>query len=245
MLRFIARRLLSIALVSLAIVFFSFLGMALIANSDDSEPGYNAVPALQTAAQQTLDFFTNLAQGDLGEAEIISGPEPVGDLLWFSYKNSLGLLLMALAGATLAGLLLGTLAALTRRRRREYTVLMLTIVGVSAPSFLLAILLQQAGIKYTQTFGRQLVSMGGYEWDFKHLVMPLLVLAARPLAYITRATYITLDRIMAEDYIRTAFSKGLPSWQVFLPHAFRNLAIPFLTAVGVSFRFALSALPLV
>jgi ABC-type dipeptide/oligopeptide/nickel transport system permease component len=87
--------------------------------------------------------------------------------------------------------------------------------------------------------------MGGYAWDFQHMAMPLLVLAARPVAYLTRSSYISLSRILEEDYIRTALSKGLTQSRMVWVHAFSNLAIPLLTAVGVSIRFSLSALPLV
>ena len=87
--------------------------------------------------------------------------------------------------------------------------------------------------------------MGGYAWDFQHLAMPLIVLAVRPLAYITRSTFLSLNLILDEDYIRTALSKGLSMTRTTLVHALKNLAVPVLTSLGVSFRFSLSVLPLV
>jgi peptide/nickel transport system permease protein len=84
--------------------------------------------------------------------------------------------------------------------------------------------------------------MGGFEWSFEKMLMPVLILTARPLAYVTRTVYISLGQIMEEDYIRTAYSKGLGRFRVILSHAFRNMSIPFLSALGISFRFSLTTL---
>lgn len=245
MFQFISRRILSTLLMSLAIIYFGFLGMRLIERTDAGEPEFGVAGAFSLAGEDSLQFAGNLRQGSLGMVETISGPRPIGEILWFSYKNSIGLLLIALLIAGIIGLLVGTLAALGKRKWQTYTLLLVTIVGVSAPSYLIALLLQQAGILYTVNFGRRLVSMGGFAWDFQHMAMPLLVLAARPIAYLTRSSYISLSRIMEEDYIRTALAKGLTRSRTVWVHAFGNLAIPLLTAVGVSIRFSLSALPLV
>jgi peptide/nickel transport system permease protein len=87
--------------------------------------------------------------------------------------------------------------------------------------------------------------MAGFGWDLEHMLMPVLVLAALPLAYLTRASFLSLSHVMDEEYIRTAFSKGLTQRQTVNAHALRNIAVPVLTALGVSMRFALSTLPVV
>jgi peptide/nickel transport system permease protein len=87
--------------------------------------------------------------------------------------------------------------------------------------------------------------MAGFGWDLEHMLMPVLVLSARPLAYLTRTTFLALDRTMQEDYIRTAFSKGLSMEHTVVEHALRNIAVPILTTIGVSLRFSLSTLPVV
>jgi peptide/nickel transport system permease protein len=245
MVLFIARRLFSMLLVTLAIVFFGYLGMNMIDNWEGEDPGYHLLEDSRAAAADSVAYLGDLLRGDLGEVPSQGNVREVTDILKTAYGNSAGLLAMALGGATLLGLLVGSLAALSRRGGREYALLLGTIVGVSMPSFLIALLLQQGGILYTRTMGTRLVSMGGYAWDFQHLAMPLVVLAARPVAYLTRAAYLALGRIMTEDYIRTAFAKGLSQTRVVLNHALRNFAVPFLTSVGVSLRFSLSTLPLV
>jgi len=76
-------------------------------------------------------------------------------------------------------------------------------------------------------------------------VLPVLVLAARPVAQITRIAFVSVRQVLGQDYVRTARSKGLRGARVLAVHVLRNAAIPVLTTVGVSLRFSLSSLPLV
>jgi peptide/nickel transport system permease protein len=122
--------------------------------------------------------------------------------------------------------------------------LTLTIIGISLPSFFVALLLQRIVIWQTNNFGRSL-SVGGFGWDVEHMLLPVLVLSARPLAYLTRSSFLSLGHIMQEDFIRTAFAKGLRRPTVINVHALRNIAVPVLTAIGVSLRFSLGTLPVV
>ncbi len=245
MLRFIVRRIFFIALVWVFIVFFSNLGMRMARNSEISRPDYNVLEHSRRAWQDTRAFVAGAVQGDLGSMRIASGLAPVKDILKDAYVNSMGLLLVALAIATVLGLYIGGLAALTKRRALVLPLLTLTILGISAPSFFAGLILQVGELRYLAITGRRLVSMAGFGWDFEHMLMPVLVLAARPLAYLTRAVFLALTHVMEEDYIRTAFSKGLSLRRIINVHALRNIAVSVLTAVGVSVRFSLSTLPVV
>ncbi|MEJ2412540.1 MAG: ABC transporter permease [Anaerolineales bacterium] len=237
--------LVTLALVCIAIIFLTYFGLEMASNWDGPNPGYHLIPTFQEAVSNTIQFLNGLLKGDLGQARMTYGNEDITVILWESYKNSLGLLGMALLAASVLGILFGGLAALSSQSRWEYLILVLTLLGISAPSFFLAVILQSLGIKYTTTFGTQLVSMGGYAWDFKHLTMPLIILMARPLAQITRVTFINLNEIMGEEYIRTAYAKGLKYSRTVIVHALKNLAVSVLTAIGVSLRFSISILPVV
>ena len=245
MLRFIVRRIFFIILVWVFIVFFSNLGMRMARNSEVSRPDYNLVQHSKRAWQDTRTFLSGALRGDLGTMRIPSGLAPIKDILGESYVNSMGLLLVALVIAAILGLGIGSMAALTKRKMLVLSLLTLTILGISTPSFFAGLLLQVGELRYLAITGRRLVSMAGFGWDFEHMLMPVLVLAARPLAYLTRAAFLSLNRVMEEDYIRTAFSKGLSLRRIVNVHALRNIAIPVLTAVGVSVRFSLSTLPVV
>jgi ABC-type dipeptide/oligopeptide/nickel transport system permease component len=241
----IAQSIVTIALVCIAIIFFTYFGLEMASNWQGPDPGYHLSQTFKETVSSSLLFLEGLIHGDLGQARMRSGDRAVSEILWESYKNSFGLLGIALGIASVLGILLGGLAALASQSRWEYLILVLTLLGVSAPSFFLAVILQNLGIKYTVTFGNQLVSMGGYAWDFKHLVIPVMILTARPLAQITRVTYINLNEIMGEEYIRTAYAKGLKYSRTVIVHALKNLAVSVLTAIGVSLRFSISILPVV
>jgi len=241
----IAQTIVAIALVSIAIIFVTYFGLEMASNWQGPNPGYHLVPTFKEAVADSLEFLGGLIQGDLGEARMVSGYRSVSVILWDSYKNSVGLLGISLILAAILGILFGGFAALASQSRWEYLILVVTLLGVSAPSFFLAVLLQMLGIKYTVTFGNQLVSMGGYAWDFKHLAIPVTILMARPMAQITRVTFINLNEIMTQEYIRTAYAKGLKYSRTVIIHALKNLAVSVLTAIGVSLRFSISILPVV
>jgi peptide/nickel transport system permease protein len=221
------------------------MGMRMVRNSESSSPLFDIRSVAKLAWVDTRSYVVSAAKGDLGLINMSYGLVRVKDLIAASYGNSMGLLMVSLAATTFVGMLIGGLTALTKYRKLVLPLLTITILGISTPSFVAALLLQVAELKYLATFGRRLVSMAGFGWDFEHMLMPVLVLSARPLAYITRATFLALSRIMEEDFIRTAYSKGLSRIRTVNIHAFRNLAVPVLTAVGVSLRFSLSSLPVV
>jgi ABC-type dipeptide/oligopeptide/nickel transport system permease component len=243
-LRFL-RALVTFALICIAIIFITYFGLEMASNWEGPNPGYHVADTFKETVSSTLEFLSGMLRGDLGQTRMISGYRDVNLILWDSYQNSVGLLGLSLLLASLLGILFGGLAALASHSRWEYLILVLTLLGVSAPSFFLAVLLQMLGIKYTVTFGNQLVSMGGFGWDFKHLAIPVIILMARPMAQITRVTFINLNEIMGQEYIRTAYAKGLKYSRTVIVHALKNLAVSVLTAIGVSLRFSISILPVV
>lgn len=172
-------------------------------------------------------------------------PALITDVVGEAYLNSIVLLVIALTASTVFGVLIGTFLAVTRHRVLILPILTLTLLGISVPSFFAGILLQRGEILYFQTFGKQLVKLVGFAWDFQHMFLPLLVLAARPLAYLTRASYLSLDQVLEQEFIRTAHAKGLTHRRTVNIHALRNIIVPVLTAIGVSFRFSLGSLPVV
>ncbi len=84
----------------------------------------------------------------------------------------------------------------------------------------------------------------GFGWDAR-IILPALVLAARPMAQVMQVTYTTLTDILQQEYIRAARARGIPGKLVILRHAFRNALIPILTTLGTSLRFSLASLPII
>ena len=217
----------------------------MIPNSVARQPNFDLIHQIKQSWQDTTDYLSGAAAGDFGYIQLQSGPVTIRTILVEAYRNSMGLLLVALTVAIAIGLGLGAFAAQTKRKVVVLPLLLLTILGISTPSFFAGLLLRQGELLYVREFGHPLVSMAGLGWDFEHMLMPVLVLSARPLAYLTRAAYIAFDRILGEDYIRTAYAKGLTKNRTITVHGLRNIAIPVLTAIGVSIRFSLGSLPIV
>jgi len=221
------------------ITYASFLGLDMA----------RGVPFKEAAADgiiKTLDYASDVLRGDFGETSSGSVsllPKPVEEVIPDVLTRSLGLLGLSLLVSAVVGVLLGVFIA-GRRSGITLTALLLSIAGVSIPSFFAALLLQLGTIKLTQISGTPFLPVGGFGWD-KHIILPLLVLAARPLAQITRVTYVTVEEVLKQDYVRTAYSKGLRSFYVTAVHIIRNAAVPVLTTIGLSLRFALSSLPIV
>lgn len=245
MLHFIGKKLSFILVVCVLIVFFSYMGMHMIANSDLARPNWDVVDHGRYAWRATWDSLSGLARGDLGSVHTERGPVEVKTLLGPAFINSLGLLFVSLACATVVGVGAGMLAALVKNEVAVLPLLLVTVLGISMPAFFAGLLLQIGELYYLRLFGRPLVRLAGFGWDLEHMLLPVLVLAARPVAYLTRTTYVSLQHVMAEDYVRTAFSKGLVLRQAVVRHALRNMAVPILTAIGVAVRFSLGALPVV
>ncbi len=246
MLRFLGQRIFYILMICVLIIFAIYLGMGMVRNSTVQQPSYDLARFGTRAWANTRNFIEDLFTGELGMINHdVLGRVGIGDVVLDTLFKSMGLLGTALLAAAILGVLIGLMAALLKNRRIVSALMILTILGVSTPSFFAGLLLQQGELKYLDLFGRALVKMAGFGWDFEHMLMPVLVLMARPTAYLTRATFLSLDQILGEDFIRSAYAKGLFKRRVVLVHAFRNIAVPVLTAIGVSLRFSLSTLPVV
>jgi peptide/nickel transport system permease protein len=236
----VAERFSLVLLVGLATVFFTLFAL-------DLARGAPAGEAFGRAGQGFVDYVIRLVHGDLGATSVGGATArrmPVADVLAATLPRSLGLLGVTLVVSTLAGILLGVLAAISRRKLAASLLLFSSILGASAPSFFLALLLQILVLWVTRSVGHFVLPVGGFGWGAE-LVLPTLVLAARPLAQIARITYIKTREALEQDFVRTAFGKGLSFRKVLCRHVARNVAIPVLTTAAVSLRFALGSLPIV
>jgi ABC-type dipeptide/oligopeptide/nickel transport system permease component len=237
------RRLLSIVLLLIALIFFEALAIDL-----GQEGNLQALPsAIPSAAGFTSDYLKGLAHGDLGviaSRHRAIASTPVTEELGRALPKSLGLLAFALTLAALVGLILGVSAAFRRASRYSELLLFITVLGTSTPSFFAAMLLIWFATWMYQTTSMHIVPIAGFGWD-AHLIMPVLVLAARPVAAVTRLSYNALVEILESDYIRTATAKGLRPRPILLRHVLRNAGVPIMTTVGVSLRFSLAILPIV
>jgi peptide/nickel transport system permease protein len=236
-------RLVAIAILLVALVFFVALLMELGREGD-----IRTLPvAAPAAVDYTGEYLKNLAHGNLGTIASRFGRSqgtPVLTTLGRALPKSLGLLTVSLIIAVLVGLYLAVHAALRRRGRLSGLILFASAFGMSTPSFFAAMLLIWFGVWLYQRTGQQFFPIAGFGWD-AHVLLPALVLAARPAAAVTRLGYNSLAEILDADYVRTAKSKGLKRNAVLVEHVLRNAGVPILTTVIVSLRFSLAILPIV
>ena len=237
--RALGRRLLTTLVILLAIAYLTQLGLLM------AERGRQGVPAaLWSAAGQALGATADYLFRHPTTYYWQKAYQPAFALVWTFFSRSAGLLLVSLLLAALIGVPVGIGVARSGRARNRSLVLLLSILGVSTPSFILAMLFWMLNISVHRTFEITVLPQTGFGWD-AHLLMPALVLAARPLAQIVQVTYLTLADVLGQDYIRVAYSKGLSDRGVLLRHALRNVWIPVLTTLGTSLRFSLASLPVV
>jgi ABC-type dipeptide/oligopeptide/nickel transport system permease component/ABC-type lipoprotein export system ATPase subunit len=246
----VVKPLLYTAAVALVIVFLTFFSLRM-AQAGQAGQSPDLARGVSEAFQESLRYLGGILRGDLGSYRSQTGfyywtdvERPMSELVRRTLNKSLVLLLLSMVLGAVIGVPLGLAAALVRHRRFSLFFLAAAIVGVSTPSFFLALLLQILEITFYKRTGIALFPVGGFGWD-NHIVLPALVLAARPIAQIARVSFVALAEVLDADYIRTAHAKGLRLSEVLSKHALRNAGVPILTAVGTSLRFSLSSLPVV
>jgi peptide/nickel transport system permease protein len=232
-------RLLKMAITLLVII---FLTQFLLIMADRGRNGLPAAPetAVVEAAQQTVGYLFNHPTTYYLHKQNI----PVGDVVLDAFSKSAVLLLFSLGLATIIGVPLGIFMALSRRNRSRVLMLLTSVLLTSVPSFLLAMLLWIINIQGHQRFNTPQLPITGFGWD-AHILLPALVLMARPLAQIAQVTYVTMQDVMRQDFIRVAYAKGFSRFRVVDRHAVKNTLIPVMTTIGASLRFSLASLPIV
>ena len=183
------------------------------------------------------NWMSGLLRGDFGKSIVYQ--QPVGNLLLKRYPVTLHLGSLAFVVSTLLGILAGLLAAVRRGKWGDRIVTPLTYVGVTIPIFWL-------GIMMIYLFGLKLgwLPMIGYTSPFsdfwmstKQAIMPVICLSVGAMAATARQTRSSMLEVIRQDYIRTAWSKGLRERVIILKHAMKNSLIPVITVLGLHLGF--------
>lgn len=182
--------------------------------------------------QQYLRYLGNLVQGDLGRSYIQK--TEVTTLILSRLPATLLLMAGAIAVELLIGLSAGIWAATRRGRTSDRVVMILSFTAVSAPQFVVGILL-------LYVFAVQLgwFPIGGYG-TFAHLVLPALTLGILGGGWYSRMTRSAMIEVLRQDYIQTARAKGASERRVVLVHALRNAALPVIAMVGLDIGIFMS-----
>jgi len=136
------------------------------------------------------------------------------------------------------GVGLGVLAALRQNTRVDYATMGFATLAASFPNFVVGALMVVlfSVLTYKWTGGNFFLPAGGWGVD-DHLVMPVITLSLLPIAYTARLTRASTLETIRQDYIRTAWAKGLPERLVVIRHVLKNSLIPVVTTLGPTFAF--------
>lgn len=173
--------------------------------------------------EQFVIYMKNLFQGDFGVSAKTG--RDIGTTIFTSFKVSAKLGGIAMLVAVSVGIVLGSIAALNRNKLPDRLIIFFSTLFTSLPSFVLATLL-------LLIFCVELKWVPIFDSESKHYVLPVLALAAYPMAYITRLTKTSMLDAMGQDYVRTARAKGVSRGKVLFKHTLRNALIPVATYVG-------------
>jgi ABC-type dipeptide/oligopeptide/nickel transport system permease component len=251
---YIARRLIQgiiVLLVAslLCFVVFRFMGDPVItlagryATFDQIEEVRRSLGLDKPMIVQYIRFLGNVAQGNFGISYVTR--VPALGLILERFPATFELASTALVLSFIVGVALGVLVALKPYAIRNRLIMAGSLGGISIPTFLMGILLIMVFAVYLgilPPFGRGETTQVGF-WrtgllnldGISHLILPAMTLAMYQLAVLLRLTRAGMREVLTEEYIKTAWAKGLSPRKVIFKHALRNALIPVITITGLQF----------
>jgi peptide/nickel transport system permease protein len=192
---------------------------------------------------QYVLYLRQLARGDLGFSVI--NRKPVLDLILERIPATLVLMSAAFVFSVVVGGLWGVISAVKARTHVDYWVTIASLFGYSMPTFWLGLLLilifsLQLGWFPTMgmtTLGRERAGLAGLADVAHHLVLPTITLGMFYLAIYARLIRASMLEVLGQEFITTAWSKGLPANAVYYKHALRNALLPVITVAGLQIGF--------
>lgn len=233
MTKYIVKRVLLAILTVIVISMITFFAMNAIPGGPfNSEKAANPATIAELNARYNLDkpvpvqyvlYMKNLLKGELGVS--LKTGRSISTIIGESFPISAKLGLIASAIAIVAGLILGSTAALMRNQWPDRLIVFLTTLITAMPSFVMATLL-------LYFFCMKLGWVPAFTAGSNNIILPVIALSFSPMAYITRLTKTSMLDALGQDYIRTARAKGVPQIKVIFLHGLRNALIPVITYVG-------------
>lgn len=203
--------------------------------------GVNQAVYEQLRAQYHLDqpfivqyfiYIGGIFQGDFGTS--FSG-QPVADVLAATFPVTIRLALMAVVIEMLVGIGVGLVAGLRKGKLFDNSSLVMSLILISTPVFVIAFVFQ---FLFAIKLGWAKPTVSG-EAGFLELLLPAVVLSTLAVAYIVRLTRSSVIETSGQDFVRTAYGKGLSRQRVVRVHILRNSLIPVVTYLSIDFGILL------
>ena len=184
------------------------------------------------------EFVTKAARFDFGNS-YYGTKEPVNKVIAKNLPMTMTIAFLAISLAALIGITLGTLSGSNENKPQDRAILILSTLGVTIPTFVLSPI-------FVIIFTQNLDLLPG-QWkttrvapDIFYLIMPILVLAARPTAQITRLCRASIIEALQQEYTKLAVAKGVSRARLIFKHALRNAILPVTTSIGSNFGILLT-----
>ncbi len=252
MIAFIIRRLMQAVLVMLTVAFVSFAMFRFVGDPVGNLLGQEATIEERAEATRSLGldqpylvqfarFVANVAQGEFGVS--YRQRRKVSTVILERLPATLELAFVSAAFAVLAGIALGVYTALRRTGVVSRLVMMVSLVGVSLPTFLIGIgLIYLFSVRFQMlpTYGRgDVVKLGGWSTGFltasgrRALILPAITLGLFQMTLIMRLVRAEMLEVLRTDYIKFARARGLTDRAINFGHALKNTLVPVITIAGL------------
>lgn len=184
------------------------------------------------------EFVGKAARFDFGNS-YYGTKEPVAKVVKKNLPMTVTIASLSICLAAFIGIVLGTIAGSKENKGTDRTILILSTLGVTIPTFVLSPI-------FVIVFSQNLDLLPG-QWkadrvapDFFYLLMPILVLSARPAAQITRLCRASIIEALQQEYTKLAIAKGVTRSRLIFRHALRNAILPVITSIGSNFGILLT-----
>jgi ABC-type dipeptide/oligopeptide/nickel transport systems, permease components len=237
MIRYVSRRLLQSALILLGVSFITFFLLYILpADPAQQIAGRSATPEtianirVQLGLDQPLfvqywHYLVNLVHGNFGRSYIQR--TDVSELLASRLGPTLYLMLCSILIELVIGITAGVIAAVKRGKTSDNAIMLFSFIGVSAPQFILSILML-----YVFAVKLKWFPIGGYGTP-EHFVLPALTLGILGSGWYGRVMRSSMLDVLRQDYIRTSRAKGASELRVVLVHSLRNAILPIVAMIGL------------
>ncbi len=185
---------------------------------------------------QFVEWFSNVVKGDFGMSLFFQGQQ-VTRVVFEHFKVTLTLTILGVVLAIIFGIITGVIAAINHNNLLDRIIMVITSAGVSIPNFwlgLMLVLFFSIRFSILPPAGFKPLSAGLGE-SLRYLILPAITLAFGQTSLIARMTRSNMLEVLRSDYIRTAKAKGLSELMVNYKHALKNVLIPVITIIGLSF----------
>ena len=190
---------------------------------------------------QYLRFLQNASKGNFGVS--YRQGRPVADIIAERAPATLELAAVSVFFALIGGIVFGVFTAINRDGFAANTIMTLSLIGVSLPTFLIGILLIylfSVELSWLPSFGRgEVVKLGGWTTGFltasglKAIILPSITLGLYQMTLIMRLVRSEMLEVLRQDYIRFAYARGLSDRTVLFRHALKNTLVPVVTVTGL------------